>query len=570
MVREYIGARYVIKIYENSLDSSSAEWEANVTYEPLTMVTYNNSSYISKKEVPANIGDPASNPIYWVVSGAYNGQIAQLQQDIVDLNNALTDVKHLATTPFNKPLNIVCVSDIHFSPQIFYNIPAQMRVEKLIDSLLEEHAKHPIDCLCILGDLTTDNVAPLTNGKEYLEVFYREYLNRLPFPVFSIAGNHDGYTTNDWQRITGTKREYITTWNDFVFVFLDSYDISNDTGLNNPGGAYHGNNASIVQKAIDTYPDKKIILFSHYFDYANDSAAFHSIVEDDHVLFLVQGHIHEYQLSTYGTKKLFTLGNFSADISNGVILDPYDPSDPFAQWSFTRFYADANGIVCQLIKPSNTYFTSADFATSVNFAGDVIDFGYITDYTNYVDSADYYVDLESFFLKQKMPQNDYYTLDLTTLIPWGSDLNDLKKIGVYNTGNTSWTNSLTNRPEDGLGGVKVIVERLTAYNSEGASTEVITQRLLSNLPGSSEFRRTYYANSNSWSGWQKILTTTNISEATIESYKLDTSGSCLISATNSNGDIRRLMINATTGALEYYEKPSGGSWTLKATLVAGS
>ena len=87
-VRQYIGARYVTKIYENSLDSSSAEWEASVTYEPLTLVTYNYSSYLSKKEVPATVGNPAANPAYWVVTGAYNGQIATLQAEI-DAINAL-------------------------------------------------------------------------------------------------------------------------------------------------------------------------------------------------------------------------------------------------------------------------------------------------------------------------------------------------------------------------------------------------------------------------------------------------------------------------------------------------
>lgn len=85
-VRQYIGARYVTKIYENSLDPSSAEWEASTAYEPLTMVTYNNSSYLSKKDVPASVGDPASNPTYWVVTGAYNGQIAHLQDQIDDLD----------------------------------------------------------------------------------------------------------------------------------------------------------------------------------------------------------------------------------------------------------------------------------------------------------------------------------------------------------------------------------------------------------------------------------------------------------------------------------------------------
>lgn len=86
-VRQYIGARYVTKVYENSLDPSSAEWESGVTYEPLTMVTYLNSSYLSKKEVPGSVGDPAANPTYWVVTGAYNGQILNLQNQIDTINN---------------------------------------------------------------------------------------------------------------------------------------------------------------------------------------------------------------------------------------------------------------------------------------------------------------------------------------------------------------------------------------------------------------------------------------------------------------------------------------------------
>ena len=88
-VRQYIGARYVTKIYENSLDPSSAEWESGVTYEPLTLVTYLNGSYLSKKEVPGNIGNPAANPTYWVVTGAYNGQIAQLENRISNVESEM-------------------------------------------------------------------------------------------------------------------------------------------------------------------------------------------------------------------------------------------------------------------------------------------------------------------------------------------------------------------------------------------------------------------------------------------------------------------------------------------------
>lgn len=81
-VRQYIGARYVIKIYENSQNPASAEWEANVNYEPIVMVTFNNGSYLSKKDVPATVGNPADNPAYWVQTGFYNGQIAYLQTQI--------------------------------------------------------------------------------------------------------------------------------------------------------------------------------------------------------------------------------------------------------------------------------------------------------------------------------------------------------------------------------------------------------------------------------------------------------------------------------------------------------
>lgn len=91
---QYIGARYVIKVYENSQYAGSADWEQNVTYEPLTLVTYNFSSYLSKKDVPATIGNPAQNPDYWVVTGAYNGQIANIQEQLDLLNTMYVDIRN--------------------------------------------------------------------------------------------------------------------------------------------------------------------------------------------------------------------------------------------------------------------------------------------------------------------------------------------------------------------------------------------------------------------------------------------------------------------------------------------
>ena len=85
---QYIGARYVPIFYQNSLDPTSSEWEVNVTYEPLTWVSMSNGyMYISKKEVPANIGSPASNPDYWLEAGQYNAYIQSLQDQIDDMKD---------------------------------------------------------------------------------------------------------------------------------------------------------------------------------------------------------------------------------------------------------------------------------------------------------------------------------------------------------------------------------------------------------------------------------------------------------------------------------------------------
>ena len=89
-VLQYIGARYVPQFYLNS--DGTPEWRAGVAFEPLTIVTYNNNSYTSRKPVPAEIGEPSLNPEYWAQTGVYNAQIVQLQNDVSELQ---IDVENL-------------------------------------------------------------------------------------------------------------------------------------------------------------------------------------------------------------------------------------------------------------------------------------------------------------------------------------------------------------------------------------------------------------------------------------------------------------------------------------------
>lgn len=85
-LRQYIGARYVPKFYENG------EWTANTAYEALTIVTRNGNSYTSKKPVPASVGAPESNPEYWVSTGIYNAQLEDIQTRLGDAESDITDL----------------------------------------------------------------------------------------------------------------------------------------------------------------------------------------------------------------------------------------------------------------------------------------------------------------------------------------------------------------------------------------------------------------------------------------------------------------------------------------------
>lgn len=70
--RTYIGLRYVPII--------AGLWDITKDYEQLMIVTYQGNSYTSKKPVPAGI--PLTDDEYWVMTGNYNVQVANLQNEV--------------------------------------------------------------------------------------------------------------------------------------------------------------------------------------------------------------------------------------------------------------------------------------------------------------------------------------------------------------------------------------------------------------------------------------------------------------------------------------------------------
>lgn len=85
--RQYVGARYVPKIM--------GEWDKNIAYEALSIVTYKGNSFTSKIPVPAkvDIGDET----YWINTGNYNVQIEEYKKETLEAkqlaNNTNTDLQ---------------------------------------------------------------------------------------------------------------------------------------------------------------------------------------------------------------------------------------------------------------------------------------------------------------------------------------------------------------------------------------------------------------------------------------------------------------------------------------------
>ena len=87
--RQYIGARYV-PIFGRK-GETSIQWDNTAPYEPLTIVLYQGNSYTSRQYVPTGVD--ITNTDYWALTGNFNGQIASLEQDIINFERQVnTDI----------------------------------------------------------------------------------------------------------------------------------------------------------------------------------------------------------------------------------------------------------------------------------------------------------------------------------------------------------------------------------------------------------------------------------------------------------------------------------------------
>lgn len=81
-VREYIGARYIMKF------SDPIAWDNTNVYEPLTVVQNSGASYISKQYVPDGVD--ILNTDYWIRMADFDAQIELYRQEVETYNDRIT------------------------------------------------------------------------------------------------------------------------------------------------------------------------------------------------------------------------------------------------------------------------------------------------------------------------------------------------------------------------------------------------------------------------------------------------------------------------------------------------
>lgn len=260
-----------------------------------------------------------------------------------------------------KRTRVLIASDIHDCQLEWYGLSNRERLERFVSDVDAEYRNDPYAALLLLGDYSLDHWRWNTKGC-YLEEgisdtkdFVDTYFDRLVpdgVSVRMIAGNHEQYGDGLWNVLTrGFHRQDHLVVGDIVFVLLDTYAEHLDPKVHSDG-TYSGADVDYIRAILNRYPDKKLILCSHFFAHDIESRAFKTLVrEEARILCLFCGHNHKSRVISlgeeYGNKSMLYTGNYSYSGEKDDILR--------CPWGFRDLVITDEGIVSRYITPKNTY-----------------------------------------------------------------------------------------------------------------------------------------------------------------------------------------------------------------------
>ena len=254
---------------------------------------------------------------------------------------------------------ILLVTDFHYVKD-WYGVDDDERMARMVEHINDEHKKDPLTMIIFMGDYSLDHwawdnknnpVTYLNTGKIHTQIFMDKYKSQLPdVPMFWLAGNHEQFGEANWKKITGNARQGYAVIEDYLIVMWDSFGAELDPYYHHDG-VYSPMNTAWVSGLMDKYPDKKVILVSHYFNASKELENSAELISDDRVVALFVGHDHHSAVTeldaAFGYKKLIFAGNYS--YYNSKAGDPY----PY-YWGFRDLELEHGVVRSEYIIPENT------------------------------------------------------------------------------------------------------------------------------------------------------------------------------------------------------------------------
>ena len=224
------------------------------------------------------------------------------------------------------------------------------RIRMWLDGILEEHANDPFDLIIIAGDISLDYWGWKDGGTYQKDppvsetaVFIKKYVSQLPqdVPIIVLPGNHELYTNEKWNEITGNNRNESFVLGDNLFIMPDSFSGAVDPeyigdGVND--SPYEAVDMEFIQSQIDNNPQcKNIFIISHHINLAKESDEFKELLKNEkRIVALFAGHTHmatikelgdEYgglciaQTGSFATAKEETVEDFSFGFRDLIIKE---------------------------------------------------------------------------------------------------------------------------------------------------------------------------------------------------------------------------------------------------------
>ena len=181
----YIGMRYV-PIFDG-------DWDNTKSYEALTIVTYGNNSYTSKKPVP--VGTLPTDTTYWALTGNLNGMISALQNDVGTLQGDMTTAQSdiLALQTFDSSIRDSLNYPVHKVMLIMDSYGGRTNSDgKTVAQVLEDMTGLDIDCIWQSGGAVYNGtITSLVNNYSGDGTVYDTV-------IYAGGANDEAYTQSNW------------------------------------------------------------------------------------------------------------------------------------------------------------------------------------------------------------------------------------------------------------------------------------------------------------------------------------------------------------------------------------